>query len=189
MKTVYIDTQIPPVDQPLKEEFAGNITEDRSQADILVLSKKSVEPGDITRLMSQRPDRRIMFLADAKDAELINEAKAAGVKDIFYSPVKLPPLIDRIEEALSPANSPADAVKQPIPEPAAKPPQPKDDAKKDSNSNTADELSGLLQTIKARMANSGEMQALRSENNELKNKIKMYEDFVAVLKEIFAGGA
>lgn len=188
MKTVYIDTQIPPVDQPLKEEFAGNITEDRSQADILVLSKKSVEPGDITRLASQRPDRRIMFLADAKDSELINEAKAAGVKDIFYSPVKLPPLIDRIEEALSQAGSPVDAAKQPIPEPAAKP-QPKDDVKKDRGGDTADELSGLLQTIKARMATGGEMQALRSENNELKNKIKMYEDFIAVLKEIFAGGA
>jgi DNA-binding NarL/FixJ family response regulator len=185
VKTVYIDTQIPAVDQPLKEEFAEYTTEDRDQADILVLSKKSVESGDLTRLAAYPAGRRIMFLADSKDTELINEAKAVGVKDIFYSPVKLPPLIDRIEEALaqtSDNNQPQDIGIQSVPAPHQKPPA------KEAGDNTTDELNGLLQAIKGRMTNSEEIQVLRSENEELRIKIKKYEDFIAVLKEIFVSG-
>lgn len=183
MKTVYINTQIPAVDQPLKEEFAEHTTEDRNQADILVLSKKSVEPGDITRLAAYPAGRRIMFLADSKDAELINEAKAAGVKDIFYSPVKLPPLIDRIEEALAQTNNPPqDAGIQAVPA------QHQKLSAKEAGDNTTDELNGLLQAIKGRMTNGNEIQALRNENEELRTKIKKYEDFIAVLKEIFMSG-
>ncbi|AEE97572.1 hypothetical protein [Mahella australiensis] len=184
MKKIYIDTRIQAIDEPLKEEFADRITIDREKADILVLSKKSTEPGEIARLITPAENRRIMFLADNKDTELIAEAKAAGIRDIFYSPVKLPLLSERITEALAQAE-PDTAEPNNAKLPAAQPTAAADKPKTDNPADKTDELNAILQTIKKRMANGNQTEVLRKENQELKAEIKKYEDFISVLKEIF----
>jgi hypothetical protein len=171
---IYINSGIAQIDDPLKEEFKPNIVEDYDKADILVLSKRTVKPGDISEI-SRDANKRIMLLLDEKDTDLINEAKAAGVRDLFYSPVKLPVLSGRIEEAIEQMQQHGSY------QPAESPQKEQTTESTESN----DELRALLNTIKSRMIPGNELQALRIENQKLKSELAKYENFVAMLKEIF----
>jgi predicted RNase H-like nuclease (RuvC/YqgF family) len=56
---------------------------------------------------------------------------------------------------------------------------------KPADAYTEKDLTDLMQQIKSRMTGSGELEQLRKENQELKEKVKRYETFISVLADIF----
>jgi response regulator RpfG family c-di-GMP phosphodiesterase len=174
------------------DAFSEYVCQTEEENTIAVVSRKTVLPGDIERL-AQKRDRRIVLLVDSGDKDLIRAARQAGVKDLFFSPVK----IDSIEKKISEIITEMQGIKEssrPTSEQAETRQKEENQGlaenaamsdKKNETITQDDPLDELLSCIKSQVRGSEEIEALRRENEELKRRLKRYEDFVAVLAEIF----
>jgi len=192
MIKLYVNTGIQSIDQEIMDAFSEYVCQTEEENTIAVVSRKTVLPGDIERL-AQKRDRRIVLLVDSGDKDLIRAARQAGVKDLFFSPVK----IDSIEKRISEIITEMQGIKEssrPTSEQAETRQKEENQGlagnaamtdKKNESTTQDDPLDELLACIKSQVRGSEEIEALRRENEELKRRLKRYEDFVAVLAEIF----
>ena len=186
MKKIYINSALKTIDDALCEQFEKHTCSDIEESSIVVVSKKNTKPENI-RSLTGSGKRKVILLADMSDTDLIKAARDANA-EIFYSPVKIPELSKKISEMLD--------IEQPGPDTGKQQEvmENKDNRKKTqdtpkpakpADAYTEKDLTDLMQQIKSRMAGSGELEQLRKENQELKEKVKRYETFISVLADIF----
>lgn len=191
MVRLYVDTGIQSIDREITEVFSEYVCQTEEESNVALVSRKTVLPGDIERLAQN--NRRIILLVDSGDRDLIRAAKQLGVKDLFFSPVKIDSIEKRISEIITemqgikessrPTSEQAETRQKEENQGLAENAAMSD--KKNETTTQDDPLDELLACIKSQVRGSEEIEALRRENEELKRRLKRYEDFVAVLAEIF----
>ncbi len=187
MKKIYINSALKTIDDALCEQFEKHTCSDIEESSIVVVSKKNTKPENI-RSLTGGGKRKVILLADMSDTDLIKAARDANA-EIFYSPVKIPELSKKISEMLDIEQPGPDTGKQQeVMKNKGQPEKKTQDTPKPAkpaDAYTEKDLTDLMQQIKSRMTGSGELEQLRKENQELKEKVKRYETFISVLADIF----
>lgn len=173
MIKLYVNTDIQSIDREITDVFAEYICQAEEESNVALVSRKTVSPDDIERLAQN--NRRIILLVDSGDRDLIRAAKQVGIKDLFFSPVK----IDSIEKRVN------EIIQEMLKKDSSLIIEQVETKQGEENQMQEDSLDELLNCIKARVNGSEEVEALRRENEELKRQLRRYKDFVAVLAEIF----
>jgi len=189
---LYINTGIQSIDQDIMDAFNKYVCQAEEESTIAVVSRKTVLPGDIERLA--QGGRKIILLVDSGDRDLIRAAKQAEIKDLFFSPVKIDSIEKRISEIITEMQDVKESIRHTGEQTEARQKVRENNCStegatvSDKGNEAAaqeDSLDELLACIRSRVGGSEELEALRRENEWLKSKLKRYEDFVAVLAEIF----
>jgi response regulator RpfG family c-di-GMP phosphodiesterase len=188
---LYVNTGIQSIDREITEVFSEYVCQTEEESNVALVSRKTVLPGDIERLAQN--NRRIILLVDSGDRDLIRAAKQLGVKDLFFSPVKIDSIEKRINEIIAEMQDNKEGG--PLTGEQAETKQKEENRSfwgkavvpdmRDETTTQEDSLDELLACIKAQVRGNEELEALRRENEELKRQLKRYEDFVEVLAEIF----
>lgn len=103
MRKVYIEANVKEIDNFLKERFKDNLTTVMQNADVVVFSRNTRRnENELKDLLAKEiKGKEVILMLDDGRSLISKYAKEIGVKHIFYNPITITDVVDKIRELIA----------------------------------------------------------------------------------------